>query len=76
MTGRIHTCVMVHPSGVRETMPRRTAQIRIWILSNKSFHPAAALFVDGDCRYAGDLPSATLDALKRELSQPSSQGKS
>lgn len=67
---RCHSCVMVYPSGERETMPRYTSQVRIWILSNKTFHPAAALFVDGVCRYPGNFPAATLDALKRELSQP------
>lgn len=67
---RAHSCVMVYPSGEREPMPRYTDQISIWIRSNKTFHPAAALFVDGECRYPGILPDATLDALKRELSQP------
>ncbi|WP_136419944.1 hypothetical protein [Herbaspirillum sp. ST 5-3] len=65
---RIHRCVMVYPSGEREVMHRHTHQLNIWIQANKTFHRAAALFVDGKCRYPGHLPGATLEDLKRELS--------
>jgi hypothetical protein len=62
-----HRCLMVYPSGAREALPRMTGQLHIWILSNKSFHPSAALFVDGRCRYEGHLSADEIKKLEGEL---------
>lgn len=64
---RAHSCVMVYPSGEREPMPRYTDQISIWLRSNKTFHPSAALFVDGQCRYKGHLSDDEIQRLEGEL---------
>lgn len=69
---RPHRCLMVYPSGVREEIPRMTSQIRIWILSNKTFHPTAALFVDGKCRYQGRIPDEKIATIEGEINDHSS----
>ncbi|RJG06271.1 hypothetical protein D3870_09825 [Noviherbaspirillum cavernae] len=63
----VHRCVMVYPDGMRLTEPRRTANLRIWILSNRTFHPTAALFVDGKCRYRGHLSDEAIHQLEGEF---------
>lgn len=63
----VHRCLMVYPSGAREEIPRLTGQIRIWLVSNKTFHPSAALFVDGQCRYQGHLLVGEIKKIEGEF---------
>lgn len=76
----VHSCVMAYPDGYRLEEPRRTPNLRVWILSNKTFHPSAALFVDGACRYPGHLTDEQIAAVQRDLrsapttTSPTSQG--
>jgi hypothetical protein len=51
----LHQCLQVYPDGEREQTSRRSSQVPLWLKSNITFHPAAALFVDGQQRYQGHL---------------------
>lgn len=62
----VHRCLMVYPSGSREEMPRRTGQLSMWLKSNRTFHPAAALFVDGQCEYKGHLSDEEITRIEGE----------
>lgn len=64
---RIHRCLMVYPNGAREEIPRLTSQIPVWLKSNQTFHPSAALFVDGQCRYQGHLLVDEINQIEGEF---------
>lgn len=66
-SSHIHRCLMVYPSGAREEMPRRTAQLALWLQSNLTFHPSAALFVDGQCKYRGHLSDEEIHLIEGEF---------
>lgn len=62
----IHSCLLVRPTGERESEPRMSRQISIWLYANRTFHPTAALFVDGKCRHAGSLPDEAIHRIEGE----------
>lgn len=69
---RKHSCILVYPDGVHVPEPRYTWQISVWIKSNITFHPSAAIFVDGMCRYHGHLTDEQIASALQKINSPES----